>query len=89
VREPLAEPQIHAARLRSDHPDRSTGSPAVMGFPLDRWLCELFFRKECLCQSRKNVGRGGNLSIEALLLAGSSAALADFGNRRRFPKRFM
>jgi hypothetical protein len=28
-----------------------TGNPAVLGFPLDRWLCGPFFRKVCLFQN--------------------------------------
>ena len=29
-----------------------TGNPAVIGNPLDRWLCDPFFRRVCLLQMR-------------------------------------
>src|SRR5215470_12273885 len=33
---------------RRDEPLRRAGNPAVVGFPLDRWLCGPFFRTVCL-----------------------------------------
>jgi hypothetical protein len=30
------------------------GNPAVVGFPLDRWLCDPAFRQVCLCQLKSD-----------------------------------
>jgi hypothetical protein len=35
-----------------------SGNPAVIGDPLDRWLCDPFFRRVCLCRCAIRVGYG-------------------------------
>ncbi len=41
------QPRAEESALTADR----TGNPAVIGFPLDRWLCGPFFRKVCLFQN--------------------------------------